>query len=93
MSSAGSSPFASDATLLGARRLARDALAVVLEVRLRALREREVLVALGSGPHQLVEVALELGGAVALGARRRLRGALLGAVGGLLVGGGCPGRL
>src|ERR1700684_3581559 len=60
-----------DTALLRERRLARDALAVVLEVSLRALREREVLVALGRERAELavcpgwgIEVALQLGRAV-----------------------------
>ena len=59
LSSAGSSSLASAATpaLLRGRGLARDALAVVLEVRLRALRQREVLVALRGRADELVEVA------------------------------------
>ena len=48
------------AALLRAGSVARDTLAVVLEVGLRALREREVLVALRSDLHELVEVAREL---------------------------------
>jgi hypothetical protein len=40
--------------------LARDPLAVVLEVRLRALGESEVLVALGRRLDELVEVTLDL---------------------------------
>ena len=63
------------AALLRGGGLARDALAVVLEVRLRALREREVLVALRGHLHELVEVARELGGAVGLPARGRRRSA------------------
>src|SRR5438128_5727021 len=47
------------AALLRLRRLARDALAEVLEVGLRALREREVLITLRGQRDQLVEVALE----------------------------------
>jgi hypothetical protein len=48
------------AALLRGGGVARDALAVVLEVGLRALREREVLVALLRPSSQLVEVALDL---------------------------------
>ena len=48
------------AALLRRGGLARDALAVVLEVGLRALREREVLVALAGDARQLVELSLEL---------------------------------
>jgi len=49
-----------DAALLRERGLARDALSVVLEVGLGALREREVLVALGRERAELVEVDLQV---------------------------------
>ena len=70
-----------DAALLRERGLARRALAVVLEVGLRALREQQVLVGLLGLGRELVEVLLDLllgrprGSAVRLG--RRLFGAVL----------------
>src|ERR1039458_4259079 len=45
--------------------LARDALAVVLEVGLRALRERQILIALSGHVDQLVQVVLDLRGVLA----------------------------
>src|SRR5437764_504988 len=57
--------------------LARDALSVVLEVRLRALREREVLIALRGQLEQLVDVDLDLDRvALAVIAVARARGAI-----------------
>ena len=77
-----------DAALLGEPLLAPRALAEVLEVRLRALREREELVALSRLGLQLVEVVLDVGGPVVrsgggrgVGGRRFSRGALLDRLG------------
>ena len=55
------------AALQRERGLARDAAAVVLEVGLGALGQREVLVALGGDRDELVEVALDLGRVTAAG--------------------------
>src|SRR5437588_8562459 len=63
-----------DAALDRLRGLARDALSVVLEVRLRALRERQVLIALRGQLEQLVDVALDLDRVAAV-ARARSVGA------------------
>ena len=56
-----------DTALLRGGGLAGDALAVVLEVGLRALGQREVLISLGGGTDQLVEIPRELGRLVAVG--------------------------
>src|SRR6202007_3454732 len=50
---------ARDAALLRRCRLVGHALAVVLKIRLRALRERQVLVALRRDRHELVDVVCE----------------------------------
>ena len=48
------------------RGLACDALSVVLEVGLRALGQREVLIALRCDGDELIEIALDLGGVAAV---------------------------
>src|SRR3954452_8715417 len=72
-----------DALVVRERRVARHPLAVVLEVGLRALGERQVLVALGRARAELVEILLD--------ALRRLL-LFSGAVGGRRRGGGLVGH-
>ena len=61
-----------DAAILRERRIARGALAVVLEVGLRALRQRQILIRLLGLRSDLVEVLLDQLTAVVVGTRRSL---------------------
>ena len=72
------------AALLGGGDIARHPPAEVLEVGLRALREREVLVRLAGAREQRLEVVLDLDGGLLLGGGDRLGGRLSALGAGLL---------